>query len=186
MAIRIDLEAIDESGPLHLEETVLLRRDVLDREEIGSDLKAIALCDAEKGVLAGEYVVSGRFEVAGELVCDRCLEAFPFANDLEFAVRYLPRAATPEEGVEEEEVEDENLDLDFYDERTLLLDDILAEQIQLSVPMKTLCREDCRGLCPECGTNLNQGDCGCRASEPDNRWSELEALRRQLEKNEKH
>jgi uncharacterized protein len=54
---------------------------------------------------------------------------------------------------------------------------LLVEQLQLNVPMKPVCREDCRGLCPQCGADLSQGDCSCGGQPPDPRWAALAALR---------
>jgi len=53
---------------------------------------------------------------------------------------------------------------------------LVAEQVLLQRPTHPLCREDCRGLCPRCGQNLNEGDCGCAEREVDPRWAPLAAL----------
>jgi uncharacterized protein len=55
----------------------------------------------------------------------------------------------------------------------LFFADVVAEQVHLALPMKSLCREDCRGLCPECGANLNLGSCGCRRGSGDARLAPL-------------
>ncbi len=62
----------------------------------------------------------------------------------------------------------EDLEVGFYQEDGLFLADVVAEQIHLSLPMKVVCREECRGLCPGCGANLNRERCRCgpRAVDP--------------------
>ena len=66
-------------------------------------------------------------------------------------------------------------------EEILETDPILIEQLQLNVPMKPLCRVDCKGLCPECGAELNAGACPCGETKVDPRWGTLAALKSRLE-----
>jgi uncharacterized protein len=57
---------------------------------------------------------------------------------------------------------------------------VLREQVLLAVPLKVICRQDCKGLCPQCGKNLNTESCSC-AEPTDERWSALKELREKLE-----
>jgi len=66
-------------------------------------------------------------------------------------------------------------------EEILETDPILIEQLQLNVPMKPLCRADCRGLCPDCGADLNAGACSCAETRADPRWGSLAALKSRLQ-----
>ena len=68
---------------------------------------------------------------------------------------------TQNAGEGEVEVEDDDLTTAFYSDEQIDLGQLVLEQFYLAVPMKPLCRESCRGLCPECGTNLNTGTCSC-------------------------
>ncbi len=123
----------------------------------------------------------GRFRVAGqvtgeiELACSRCLEPFrmPIASD--FDLRYVPRTENIGEG--EREVEEDDLATAFYDAEQIDLSHLIMEQFQLAVPMKPLCKDACRGLCPQCGTNLNTGSCDCNPAWEDPRLAALRALR---------
>jgi uncharacterized protein len=68
-----------------------------------------------------------------------------------------------------------DLDVLYYDELVLPLDPLVEEQVQLELPMKALCRDDCRGLCPTCGADRNLAPCGCRPP-TDERWKSLRTL----------
>jgi uncharacterized protein len=108
---------------------------------------------------AGKKIaVEGSFSTRLLLRCDRCLE--PYGWDLSRDFRVYLTAAPPAEELEVELREDD-LSLDFVDGDFIDPDQILREQIILNVPMKTLCRKDCKGLCPLCGSNLNVSQCSC-------------------------
>ena len=91
-----------------------------------------------------------------ELPCSRCLEPFTWPVDAAFDLRYQPRTTNTGEG--EREVEEDDLTTAFYENDEIDLGQLMREQFYLSLPMKPLCRDDCKGLCPQCGTNLNRGD----------------------------
>jgi uncharacterized protein len=122
-----------------------------------------------------------RFRLAGavradlELACSRCLEPYTVTIDAPFDVRYLPASAMSSEP--EREVADEDLDLSYYREDHIDLNELLREQFFLVLPMKPLCRDDCRGLCPQCGANLNAAACGCASTWEDPRLAALKGLR---------
>ena len=102
-----------------------------------------------------------RFRLVGtartelELPCSRCLDPFRMPVDASFDLRYLP--ATEMTADEEREVQDEDLETSYYRDDQIDLNELLREQFYLALPMKPLCREDCKGLCAQCGTNLNTG-----------------------------
>jgi uncharacterized protein len=117
----------------------------------------------------------GSVRTALELSCGRCLEAFQLPVDAAFDLRYLPAAQMRTEA--EREVQDEDLDTSYYRDDQIDLNELLREQFYLQLPMKPLCREDCRGLCPQCGTNLNTATCGCAAGWDDPRLASLRGWR---------
>jgi uncharacterized protein len=80
------------------------------------------------------------------------------------------------------EIAPEDLDVEFYTERSISLRDLAAEQVQLAIPMKPLCDENCLGLCPNCGANRNRERCQCEAAVADDRWGALAGIREQLAK----
>jgi uncharacterized protein len=108
-----------------------------------------------------------------ELACSRCLEPFELPVDAEFDVRYLPQS---ENTGEEREVEEDDLTVAFYRDEVIDLGQLLEEQFYLALPMKPLCRDDCQGLCPSCGVNLNVETCGCQVRWEDPRLAGLKAL----------
>lgn len=123
---------------------------------------------------ADAFGVSGRAATRLEMVCGRCLEPFDVPVDATFDLRYVPMAENAGEG--EREVEEDDLATAFYREGILDVVDLLREQFVLALPMKPLCRDACRGLCPRCGTNLNTTQCGCAASWEDPRLAPLKSL----------
>jgi uncharacterized protein len=68
-------------------------------------------------------------------------------------------------------------EIGYYEGDGLLLEDVLREQILLALPAKILCKEDCKGLCPECGRNRNTDPCDCAATSVDPRWASLQTIR---------
>jgi uncharacterized protein len=109
-----------------------------------------------------------------ELDCSRCLEPFRLPLDAAFEMRYLPSSEASTEP--EREMADEDLETSYYRDDQIDLNDLLREQFYLALPMKPLCSEECRGLCPQCGTNLNEGSCDCAPRWEDPRLAALRTL----------
>lgn len=115
-----------------------------------------------------------------ELPCSRCLERFAMPADSRFDLRYQPHAHPAGSGHEaERQIEEDDLSTAFYDNDQIDLGQLMGEQFYLSLPMKPLCRDDCRGLCPICGTNLNRGTCDCERDWEDPRLAVLKSLRKE-------
>lgn len=108
----------------------------------------------------GKYILDGNLKGGLQVRCDRCLE--PYHNDLESSFRLVLMLAPPDMDESELELSEEDLSADFIVGDEIDPDEIVREQVYLSLPMKTLCKEDCSGLCPLCGTNLNMGRCECQ------------------------
>jgi len=66
--------------------------------------------------------------------------------------------------------------VNFYTEMTVDLTEEIRQCLLLELPMKPLCRTDCKGLCPQCGHNRNEGPCSCRTEEPEDPWEKLRSL----------
>jgi uncharacterized protein len=122
-----------------------------------------------------KYLLAGRISGAVSLKCDRCLEAFRSDLDIPFSFFLV----SPKSGQGETEVEllDEDLEVDFIQGETIDLDVRIKEQVFLSLPMKSICREECLGFCPLCGANLNEGACHCSQREANPALSKLESLK---------
>jgi uncharacterized protein len=123
-----------------------------------------------------KFHLVGRVQSALALACGRCLEDIALPVDLPFDLLYLPHAEHAGEAEVEVEVEDDDMTTAFYRDEQIDLGQLVLEQFYLAVPMKPLCRESCRGLCPECGTNLNTGSCSCARTWVDPRLESLGAL----------
>jgi uncharacterized protein len=91
-----------------------------------------------------------------------------------FELRYVPQAQNVGEG--EREVADDDLATAYYRDGVLDLAELLREQFQLALPMKPLHDDACRGLCPECGANLNRTECGHQPKWEDPRLAPLKGL----------
>ena len=93
------------------------------------------------------------------LTCSRCLTEYDLPISSAFTIFYTE--AKGEELDEEVELSDEDLISATYSGEEIVLDPEVVEQVMMEVPYKPLCSESCRGLCPECGADLNAGECGC-------------------------
>lgn len=119
-------------------------------------------------------LISGSFSGGVALICSRCLERFAFQAQDRFQV-YC--AAAAQGSLEQEhELSDDELDVTYLEEGRINTEELLRENILLSLPVQPLCHEDCRGLCPRCGANLNQGECGCTEACLDPRLQVLRKL----------
>ena len=123
------------------------------------------------------FQLIGTVATALELPCSRCLEPFTLPVAAEFNLRYQPHAENAGEG--EREIEEDDLTTAFYENDHIDLGQLMREQFYLSLPMKPLCRVDCLGLCPICGTNLNRATCDCKREWEDPRLAVLKTLKKE-------
>jgi uncharacterized metal-binding protein YceD (DUF177 family) len=118
-------------------------------------------------------LISAKGWVKGKmlLACDRCLKPFENGYKSYFEIHYRPQPAeTPEAG---EEFPEEQAEIVYFTGDLLDIADQIRQTVLLSVPMRILCREDCRGLCGGCGCDLNLEPCRCAEPPSDSRWSAL-------------
>ncbi len=119
--------------------------------------------------------VKSRVETGVELLCDRCLEPFFRGLNPEFSTVLKPRPDFPL--AEERELNREDLESDFYEGEEINLTSFVQDQVLLTLPQKAVCREECRGLCPRCGKNLNREVCQCPTVLIDPRFQALKNLK---------
>ena len=124
---------------------------------------------ADKG-----FHLSGEIRIAGAVSCARCLKDVPFRKTAQVSWTLAPVHERP--NAAELELEAGDLDVVWYDELVVPLEPLIDEQLQLELPMKPLCSDDCKGLCAQCGVDLNTGTCTC-AAPADDRWAALKSLR---------
>ena len=122
-----------------------------------------------------QFRLIGSVQTTLELPCSRCLDPFTLPVDSSFDLRYQPHARNAGEG--EREIEEDDLTTAFYENDAIDLGQLMRELFYLALPMKPLCRDDCKGLCPTCGTNWNKGACGCTNRWEDPRLAALKTLK---------
>jgi uncharacterized protein len=124
-----------------------------------------------------QFRLAGGVQTTLRLPCSRCLEPFDWAVDAIFDLRYQPHAENRGEG--ERQIEEDDMTTAFYEHDEIDLGQLMTEQFYLSLPMKPLCNETCKGLCPVCGTNRNKAVCTCDTSWEDPRLAVLKALKKE-------
>jgi DUF177 domain-containing protein len=124
--------------------------------------------------------IYGTFHTRLEMVCARCLEIVVEEVSKNFDLFYRPMNSVSRE--EEFRLNLDDTEIAFFEGDGLFLADVLAEQVNLSLPMKVICRSDCRGLCSHCGVNLNQEECRCETHAADPRLAPLARLKQDWSK----
>jgi uncharacterized protein len=123
--------------------------------------------------------VQGRLAGTLQVACHRCLNSFAWTLNEPVEVFLVPEDQMSE--AEELELESRDLEYEFFDGAVIEIDQLVAEQIFLALPVKLLCSDECLGLCPRCGANLNEAPCDCEKRSGDAPFSALKALRDRLQ-----
>jgi uncharacterized protein len=123
---------------------------------------------------SGTVFIKGSFSALIDVDCSRCLEraSLPIGGD--FTYTLIPAKAETREDLE---LTPEELEISYYQGDFIDLAPIICEQIILQIPMKVLCSEECKGLCPHCGTNLNTSSCNCHLNFVNDRMAVLKNFR---------
>ena len=119
--------------------------------------------------------VRGKLEGRIQGECGRCLTTFELPADQPFDLYFYPMEMIAVS--EETAVSGDDLDYGFYEDGGVLLSEVVAEQLQLWLPMRPLCSDECRGICPQCGVNRNEEECSCADRRVDPRWEALRKLK---------
>jgi len=132
-----------------------------------------------------EVLVRAKFRVPLSGPCKRCLKPVPIEEAVDLTRTYVPEKQAHPTAERKGEASERSFDPELGDEDTYAGKEIdllpaVREQILLYIPSSPLCREDCPGLCPICGKDLNEGKCGCDRAVMDPRWAALKGI--QLEK----
>jgi uncharacterized protein len=123
----------------------------------------------------GQVRLRGTVSAQVELECDRCLQYVTLPLTIGFDVEYMPAANYDAEQLAE--LQDRDLAQSVFDGESIDVDDLVREQVILSLPARALCREECKGLCSVCGIDKNLKDCECESLPRDPRWAALDDLR---------
>jgi uncharacterized protein len=125
--------------------------------------------------IVADIRLRGRFAGNFQVPCARCVEPVEIPLGADFDLIFRPAGAdseAPERSITAPETE-----IGYYQKDSLSLEDVLREQVILSLPVRTLCKPDCKGLCPRCGENRNYQPCSCDEGPSDLRWEALAGLR---------
>jgi uncharacterized protein len=128
--------------------------------------------------IVADIRLRGRYAGNFKIPCARCIEPVELPVSAEFDLIFRPieaDAEAPERSITAPETE-----IGYYQEDSLLLEDVLREQVLLSLPVRALCKPDCKGLCPHCGANRNLQPCSCDQGPNDPRWEALTGLRNRM------
>lgn len=171
MLIRLDAARYE---PFFWQESIELK------EEEKRDLELLDVtpirCQGSLNFAAPDFLLHAVLQYEQTVACNRCLKPVqqPVEStiDLVLVERSRKREATEQEQLEAQELGLVEVEGGSFESRPLVV-----EQVELSLPMKPLCREDCAGLCPQCGQDRNEGRCNCVTERVDPRWAALAVLK---------
>lgn len=154
-------EEAEQAGPLAASGRAEVLHEHRGPKDIVADIR-----------LRGQFI--GRFQVP----CARCVESveLPLAGEYDLIFRPAEADAEPTE----RSITAPETEIGYYRGDSLLLEDVLREQVLLSLPVRTLCKPDCKGLCPRCGENRNIRECSCEEGPADPRWEALAGLKERI------
>ncbi len=154
--MKIDIEDIPEAG-LSVDVSASSSELIAIAGKLDFTLSAPVQAHLEMLRTGGEVQVSGEIKAALGFVCSRCLKEFAYPVDSAFSLFYTRQRQTEKE----KELTKADFDVNLLASNEIDTTEILLGQLTLEAPMKPLCREECKGLCPNCGADLNEGSCGC-------------------------
>jgi uncharacterized protein len=125
--------------------------------------------------IVADIRLRGHFIGSFETPCARCVEPVKLTLEADFDLIFRPLGA--DAGAPDRAISAGETEIGYYQKDSLLLEDVLREQVLLSLPVRTLCKPDCKGLCPRCGENRNSQPCTCDNVQSDARWEALAGLR---------
>lgn len=156
-------EDLEQKAPIRSSGTAELVRENRGARQVVEDIRVV-----------------GKFATTVEVRCARCLEPVENAVAESFDLLYRPQGVDARG--DDASIGRAETEIGYYQGDGLLLEDVIKEQILLALPVKQVCRPDCKGLCPHCGRNLNVESCDCAATVSDPRWTALEDIRKKLER----
>ena len=131
---------------------------------------------------AGEEIrIAGSLSGTMESNCSRCLEPARYDIQKTFDLFFLERDEDLFDEDQDVELTEEDTRTAFFSGTQLAIGDVLREQVMLALPMKALCKVDCKGLCPVCGTNRNLNTCNCSDESFSPHMEKLLEIKRKLE-----
>ncbi|WP_338865261.1 DUF177 domain-containing protein [Myxococcus stipitatus] len=195
----VKVEQIHDSG-LKLDEPLAqeLLGTALEGGESGQDTGFRAMrpsrLKATLRKVSGGVLLEGQFTAHVGSPCKRCLKDVELALPVSFNLNLVPESLVRGEGFTDDDeksmekkerqqgetggsFELDDADQEVFDGKTIDLDPIIREQLLLAVPMNIVCKDDCKGLCSQCGTNLNEAKCQCETKPVDPRLAPLKNIK---------
>ena len=173
LEITVDLRDVDPVEGLDVE----IKRPFADFFVPSDGIAAVGDMEADMHVSqAGDVLyLSGSSSGTVKLECGRCLKEFEFPLKTELNVTFMP--------VTDENMDEELIDVDsyLYEDDKLEVATMIRDNMVFAIPLKQLCKEDCKGLCPKCGIDRNESKCSCPEKDIDARLSVLQKLKDKLE-----
>ena len=125
-------------------------------------------------VAGHQVLVNGHVNTRAQVECDRCLQPVDLPVNADFALEYI--TGSDYESSQAAELTEDELSVAVFDGQGIDVDEIVKEQILLAAPTRMLCRDDCKGICSECGIDRNTDECNCVVDDIDPRWAALKNL----------
>ena len=170
--------AIDEIPEAGLDFAVIKNKQDFNVGQPGCSLGRDVEVAGTLSISGKDIFLSGKIKTELTLQCSRCLDPFQFPVESKVTAHFVPREE-PEQ--QEVELSASDIDIEYYDGNRVDISQPVHDQIFLALPFVPVCREDCKGLCAECGKNLNKGACGCSQEGPvDPRLEVLRSLKEKL------
>jgi len=173
--MRIELENLEGSKG---DFAHVYQPDELNPVDERVSLIAPAAVNGKIRLSGNEVFVNGHVETRALVECDRCLKPVELPVNADFTLEYI--SDSDYESSEVAELTEDEMSVSVFDGSAIDVDEIVKEQILLAVPTRMLCREDCKGICPECGADRNTGECNCVKNDIDPRWAALKNLTKNL------
>ncbi len=159
---------------MNIEALITSRRDILGAKPLDIHLEA-------RYLPGGTIEVTGTMTTEMEMACARCLKHMARELDMTFHERFTQES---EEATDEEDESVEEDEIHYCSSDSIDLKPYVEENVLLQLPFVPLCDDGCRGLCPSCGTNLNEKSCGCNTEKIDPRLAGLADLKHMFESND--
>jgi uncharacterized protein len=173
-----DVDAIPDAGLVF---NIKVSKKDFDIDQPGCSLAGEVNVQGTLGRIDRDVYFDGKIDTELNVLCSRCLEPFRHLVKSKVTAHYVPKPS-PESSAAELELHEGDIDVEYFEENRIDLRKPVQDQILLTVPLVSLCREDCKGLCVVCGKNLNEGPCGCKKDdEIDPRLKILQSLKNKLE-----
>ena len=194
VVMRVKIEEIRDQG-LQLNESLGLEQLGTTLEGSGFRATEPLAVSAHLRRVSGGVLLNAKFTEHVETVCKRCLAETTLSLPVAFTINLVPKSlARGEDVLDESELEEKDrqqgaesggsfaldkTDEEVFDGKVIDLEPIVREQLLLALPMNAVCREDCKGLCGQCGQNLNEKQCDCQEQRVDPRFAALKGLKLQ-------